>query len=295
MLRHEPWGLNDFLQPIMMMRPAVTGTGTWHPWEQPAESKEQGSPGWAPPRRALSGTRFSQPKQLTLLHNCDRTWRNPLKCHIRQEGGTRWKVGGGATNSCLKCPIEEHRVEPARQAQAMTFKWATLGWQTCLTRHTHTHTYIYGQGKQTHTYMISYKTYSWRIPWTTCCNAVAIFLFHNTVDQISIGLRCQSGVDRVCRGCALWLGGCFLWAASGCVCVCINAWHSRLAVLVVLVRSNFRCCCVLDMLIGHLTRYPGYSHTRNPYYTCLYPCTPRVLLAVAVARVKCHPAAAMST
>lgn len=68
-------------------------------------------------------------------------------------------------------------------------------------------------------------------------------------------------------------------------------------VLVVLVRSNFRCCCVLDMLIGCLTLYP---HTPCMYYTYLPP--PPHLYSVYLVNslrsvrlgCKCRPAA-MST
>lgn len=57
-------------------------------------------------------------------------------------------------------------------------------------------------------------------------------------------------------------------------------------VLVVLVRSNFRCCCVLDMLIGCLTLYPHtpcmYISPPSPSLVLRVPCK---LLAVGAARL----------
>lgn len=217
------WGL-DFWQPIMMMRPAVAVPGTWHPCAARLQSKSREHPGT--PRRALSGTQNS-------WHFCTTVIAlGEIRLNATSAG---WS---GRNRGLLfpEMPDRGLRAEPARRAQAMTFKWATRAdKQAALDTQTARKTVW---NIHAHTYMISYETYSWRIPWPTCCNAVAIFSFRNTVDQISIGLHRGRASCAGCTGCSAVgrLGGCFLWAALRAGVhrsFNINAWHS-LAVVVLL-------------------------------------------------------------
>lgn len=87
-----------------------------------------------------------------------------------------------------------------------------------------------------------------------------------------------------------------IWGGSFHVLCEVHQCLTLTDVLAVLVRSNFRCCCVLDMLIGCLTLYPHtpcmYRYSPPPHH--LYS----VYLVSSLRSVrlgfKCRPAAMLT-